>query len=40
MRTTLGDHVSTPNPEKHFDDLIGTRDRISTWMQGHPEDYR
>ncbi|GGY96701.1 hypothetical protein CP967_21865 [Streptomyces nitrosporeus] len=40
LRTTLGDDVSTPNLEKHFDDLVGTRDRINTWMQGHPEDYR
>ncbi|MFE9781695.1 hypothetical protein ACFYPA_26465 [Streptomyces sp. NPDC005775] len=31
---------STAGEKKYFDDLIGTRDRVSTWMQGHPEDYR
>lgn len=40
LRTKLADDSSTANLEKHFDDLIGTRDRINTWMQGHPEDYR
>ncbi|MER7723141.1 hypothetical protein [Streptomyces sp. NPDC096323] len=40
LRTKLAGDNSTANLEKHFDDLIGTRDRINTWMQGHPEDYR
>lgn len=38
--TTLAGDVSTPNLEKHRTELIGTRDRINNWMQGHPEDYR
>ncbi|MEV0575841.1 MULTISPECIES: hypothetical protein [unclassified Streptomyces] len=38
--TGLAGDISTANLEKHFDDLTGTRDRINTWMQGHPEDYR
>ncbi|MER7812730.1 hypothetical protein [Streptomyces sp900116325] len=38
-RTLKGD-TSTENLEKHRSDLFGTRDRINTWMQGHPEDYR
>ncbi|MFF1922887.1 hypothetical protein ACFVW8_20245 [Streptomyces sp. NPDC058221] len=40
LRTRLAGDTSTANLEKHFKDLIGTRDRINTWMQGHPEDYR
>ncbi|MFI7355449.1 hypothetical protein ACIBTP_16025 [Streptomyces avidinii] len=36
----LGGDRSTPNLEKHKALLIGTRDRINTWMQGHPDDYR
>ncbi|WP_314241891.1 hypothetical protein [Streptomyces sp. DSM 40907] len=36
----LGGDRSTANLEKHKALLIGTRDRISTWMQGHPDDYR
>ncbi|MFJ3142264.1 hypothetical protein ACIPJM_07380 [Streptomyces halstedii] len=40
LRTTLGEDVSTPNLEKHRDALVGTRDRVNTWMQDHPEDYR
>ncbi|MEU1487404.1 hypothetical protein [Streptomyces sp. NPDC005752] len=40
LRTTLDGDVSTPNLEKHRTELIGTRDRINTWMQDHPEDYR
>ncbi|MFD6426929.1 hypothetical protein [Streptomyces sp. NPDC060198] len=38
--TTLDGDLSTPNLEKHRTELIGTRDRINSWMQGHPEDYR
>jgi hypothetical protein len=26
--------------EKHQTSLISTRDKINTWMQGHPDDYR
>ncbi|MET7645748.1 hypothetical protein ABZS83_19300 [Streptomyces sp. NPDC005426] len=40
LRTTLAGDVSTAGLEKHYKDLIGTRDRVNTWMQGHPEDYR
>ncbi|MFJ4837745.1 hypothetical protein [Streptomyces sp. NPDC088746] len=40
LRTTLDGDVSTPNLEKHRTELIGTRDRVNTWMQGHPEGYR
>ncbi|MFI1649982.1 hypothetical protein ACH4XT_23965 [Streptomyces avidinii] len=34
----LGGDRSTPNLEKHKALLTGTRDRINTWMQGHPDD--
>ncbi|MDF6020799.1 hypothetical protein [Streptomyces sp. JH34] len=40
LRTTLDGDVSTPNLEKHRTELTGTRDRVNSWMQGHPEDYR
>ncbi|MCX4847767.1 hypothetical protein [Streptomyces sp. NBC_00893] len=40
LRKTLNGDISTDNLEKHRSELIGTRDRINTWMQGHPEDYR
>ncbi|MFD7719094.1 hypothetical protein [Streptomyces sp. NPDC059814] len=40
LRTTLAGDTSAANLEKHFKDLTGTRDRVNTWMQGHPEDYR
>lgn len=36
----LGGDRSTANLEKHKALLIDTRDRINTWMQGHPDDYR
>ncbi|KOG51620.1 hypothetical protein ADK75_16650 [Streptomyces virginiae] len=36
----LGGDRSTANLEKHKALLIGTRDKINTWMQGHPDDYR
>ncbi|MEY2227816.1 MULTISPECIES: hypothetical protein [Streptomyces] len=36
----LGGNRSTVNLEKHKASLIETRDRINTWMQGHPDDYR
>ncbi|WP_046778043.1 hypothetical protein [Streptomyces yangpuensis] len=34
-----GDRSFT-NLKKHQTLLISTRDRINTWMQGHPDDYR
>ncbi|WP_406381720.1 hypothetical protein [Streptomyces sp. NBC_01618] len=40
LRRTLNGDTSTDNLEKHRSELIGTRDRINTWMQGHPKDYR
>ncbi|MEW2488216.1 hypothetical protein [Streptomyces sp. NPDC048411] len=40
LRTSLNGDTSTANLEKHRSELLGTRDRINTWMQGHPEDYR
>lgn len=40
LRTKLAGDGSTVDLEKHFDDLVGARDRINAWMQGHPEDYR
>ncbi|MET9659340.1 hypothetical protein [Streptomyces sp. NPDC006510] len=40
LRRTLNGDISTDNLEKHRSELIGTRDRVNTWMQGHPEDYR
>jgi hypothetical protein len=36
----LGGDQSFENLEKHQTSLIGTRDTINTWMQGHPDDYR
>ncbi|MFD4916136.1 hypothetical protein ACFWNR_23290 [Streptomyces virginiae] len=36
----LGGNRGTMNLEKHKALLIETRDRINTWMQGHPDDYR
>lgn len=40
LRTTLGGDTTYPNLKKHQTLLISTRDRINTWMQGHPDDYR
>ncbi|WP_328866928.1 hypothetical protein [Streptomyces sp. NBC_00304] len=40
LRTVLAGDTSTANLEKHFKDLVSTRDRINSWMRGHPEDYR
>ncbi|MBX9422923.1 hypothetical protein [Streptomyces lateritius] len=31
---------SFENLKKHQSLLVGTRDEINTWMQGHPDDYR
>ncbi|GCD97831.1 hypothetical protein [Embleya hyalina] len=36
----LGSDRSFENLKKHQTTLIHTRDRINTWMQGHPNDYR
>ncbi|MGV9251731.1 hypothetical protein [Streptomyces sp. NPDC003697] len=40
LRAELGGDRSFENLKKHRKLLTGTRDRINTWMQGHPEDYR
>ncbi|MFD8420190.1 hypothetical protein [Streptomyces sp. NPDC059466] len=40
LRAELGDDSSFENLKKHQGLLTGTRDKINTWMQGHPEDYR
>ncbi|MFJ6432620.1 hypothetical protein [Streptomyces sp. NPDC091416] len=40
LRTTLAGDTTTDNLEKHRKQLLGTRERVNTWMQGHPEDYR
>ncbi|MFD7556569.1 MULTISPECIES: hypothetical protein [unclassified Streptomyces] len=36
----LGGNREFENLKQHQDLLIGTRDKINTWMQGHPDDYR
>ncbi|MFD3324442.1 hypothetical protein [Streptomyces sp. NPDC058701] len=36
----LGDDRTFENLKKHETLLVGTRDKINTWMQGHPDDYR
>ncbi|MFE9118380.1 hypothetical protein [Streptomyces sp. NPDC007172] len=36
----LGGDRSFGNLKSHQTLLIGTRDKINTWMQGHPKDYR
>ncbi|MFE6906214.1 hypothetical protein [Streptomyces erythrochromogenes] len=36
----LGGDRSFQNLKAHQTLLIGTRDKINTWMQGHPDDYR
>ncbi|MGW8982213.1 hypothetical protein ACWGQ9_06115 [Streptomyces parvus] len=36
----LGDDRSEPHLEKHFSEIVGTRDGINAWMQDHPDDYR
>ncbi|MFF4652719.1 hypothetical protein [Streptomyces sp. NPDC001380] len=40
MQAALGGDAPFPNLRRHQDLLVGTRDRINTWMQSHPEDYR
>ncbi|MFJ7331110.1 hypothetical protein ACIQVN_33335 [Streptomyces cyaneofuscatus] len=36
----LGKDRSTPHLEKHFSEIVSTRDGINTWMQAPPDDYR
>ncbi|WP_370466635.1 hypothetical protein [Streptomyces sp. PCS3-D2] len=36
----LGGDRTFGNLKAHQTLLIGTRDKINTWMQGHPDDYR
>ncbi|KAA6200661.1 hypothetical protein F2B00_19265 [Streptomyces parvus] len=38
--TKLGDDRSEPHLEKHFSEIVGTRDSVNAWMQDHPDDYR
>ncbi|WP_156724608.1 hypothetical protein [Streptomyces apocyni] len=40
LRRTLGGDRTFENLKKHQTLLIGTRDKINTWMQDHPDDYR
>ncbi|MFD3665175.1 hypothetical protein ACFWVF_32010 [Streptomyces sp. NPDC058659] len=40
LNKTLAGDSSSENLKKHEKLLIGTRDFINTWMQGHPDDYR
>ncbi|MFD9035530.1 hypothetical protein ACFVZW_30975 [Streptomyces sp. NPDC059567] len=40
LRTTPAGDRSYANLKKHQTLLIGTRDRINTWMQDHPDDHR
>ncbi|MFE5325483.1 hypothetical protein ACFRCG_03555 [Embleya sp. NPDC056575] len=40
LDTELGGDRSFENLKKHQTTLLHTRDRINTWMQGHPDDYR
>jgi hypothetical protein len=40
LERELGDAPSAADLEKHRKSLLSTRDRVNTWMQGHPDDYR
>jgi hypothetical protein len=40
MQTTLGDDFTFDNLHKNQSLLVATRDKINTWMQSHPDDYR
>ncbi|WP_225847733.1 hypothetical protein [Streptomyces sp. HPF1205] len=40
MRHGLHGDYSFPNLKRHQKTLLGTRDKINTWMQSHPDDYR
>jgi hypothetical protein len=37
---SLGGDFSFPNLKRHQKLLLGTRDKVNTWMQSHPDDYR
>ncbi|WP_306327691.1 hypothetical protein [Streptomyces venezuelae] len=40
LNKALDGDSSYENLKKHQKLLVGTRDFINTWMQGHPDDYR
>ncbi|MEU6061388.1 hypothetical protein [Streptomyces sp. NPDC047097] len=40
LEKKLAGDTSTENLEAHRTALVGTRDRVNTWMQDHPHDYR
>ena len=40
MQGTLAGDFSFPNLKRHQKLLLGTRDKVNTWMQSHPDDYR
>ncbi|MET8507762.1 hypothetical protein ABZV60_24370 [Streptomyces sp. NPDC004787] len=40
LEAELGGDSSFENLKKHETLLVGTRDKINTWMQDHPDDYR
>ncbi|MER7176689.1 hypothetical protein [Streptomyces mesophilus] len=40
LNKSLDGDLSAENLEAHMKDLTGVRDRINTWMQDHPDDYR
>ncbi|MFG2480521.1 hypothetical protein [Streptomyces fagopyri] len=40
MQTTLHGDFSYTNLKQHKSLLTGTRDKVNTWMQSHPDDYR
>ncbi|MEU3605599.1 hypothetical protein AB0E83_09085 [Streptomyces sp. NPDC035033] len=40
LEGTLAGDGSSENLTKHKKELIGARDFVNTWMQGHPDDYR
>ncbi|MFI6422579.1 hypothetical protein ACIBG6_34930 [Streptomyces sp. NPDC050842] len=40
LNKTLAGDSSSENLKKHEKVIIGTRDFVNTWMQGHPDDYR
>ncbi|MBP0458339.1 hypothetical protein [Streptomyces montanisoli] len=40
MQQAFKGDFSFPNLKQHKQLLTTTRDKVNTWMQGHPEDYR
>ncbi|MFB7557981.1 hypothetical protein [Streptomyces brevispora] len=40
MRAAVDGDTGTTGLDKHRTELLDTRDRVNTWMQDHPEDYR